>query len=238
MTARTAKTATAIALMCAVASVLPAPAYPGPASFASVPAERPAPLVVWFPMPPFLDEFGSIEYGPHIQPPPTNTPPPILAPVGTSLLSAASVVTSSDSTPLHGGLSAVVDGVKGHQERTNAVVLHPGVQWIQIDLGHERSIYAIAIWHLQTPLVRMRGVVVQISDDPSFKEGVTTLFNNDYLNQVGLGAGDDLEYYETFRGKLVEPHGRRARYVRLYSNGTSRGAKDNPYAFVDVYGLP
>jgi hypothetical protein len=78
--------------------------------------------------------------------------------------------------------------------------------------------------------------VVQIANDPTFKEGVLTLFNNDYANKLHLGRGEDQEYHESFEGKLVSVNGTRARYIRLYSDGSSR-EPDNTYLTVEAYGI-
>ena len=64
-----------------------------------------------------------------------------------------------------------------------------------------------------------------------------TLFNNDHDNTLGLGAGRDREYIETYEGKLIDGRGARARYVRLWSNGNTSNDM-NHYVEVEVYGLP
>ena len=38
---------------------------------------------------------------------------------------------------------------------------------------------------------------------------------------AGLGIGKDREYFETNEGKLVDAKGIKARYVRLYSKGST-----------------
>jgi len=80
-------------------------------------------------------------------------------------------------------------------------------------------------------------VVVQVSDDPSFRSGVTTIFNNDIHNDLGLGAGRDMNYIETYQGKLIDARGVAGRYVRLYSNGNTSN-KLNHYIEVEVWGKP
>ena len=79
--------------------------------------------------------------------------------------------------------------------------------------------------------------VVRVADDPDFITGVQTLFNNDVDNSSGLGVGKDLSYIETAEGKLVDGKGVEARYVRLYSNGSSANAL-NHYVEVEVFGKP
>ena len=67
--------------------------------------------------------------------------------------------------------------------------------------------------------------------------GVTTIFNNDHDNTSGLGIGKDKEYIETNEGRLMDPRGVKARYVRLYSNGNTSNDM-NHYVEVEVYGTP
>ncbi|HXD00826.1 MAG TPA: hypothetical protein VN048_15905, partial [Verrucomicrobiae bacterium] len=80
-------------------------------------------------------------------------------------------------------------------------------------------------------------VVAQVSDDPAFTKDVTTIFNNAASNELGLGAGKDLDYIESFEGKLIDAKGVKGRYVRLYSKGNTTN-KMNHYTEVEVFGKP
>ncbi|HZF01859.1 MAG TPA: hypothetical protein VE344_08195, partial [Methylomirabilota bacterium] len=80
-------------------------------------------------------------------------------------------------------------------------------------------------------------VIVQVSDDPAFSKDVTTIFNNDYAGDLGLGKGADMAYIETYQGKLINAKGVKGRYVRLYSNGNTT-SKMNHYIEVEVFGKP
>jgi hypothetical protein len=82
-----------------------------------------------------------------------------------------------------------------------------------------------------------RDVVVQVSDDATFGSGVTTIFNSDFRNELGLGVGKDMSYIETYQGKLIDAKGVKGRYVRLYSNGNTAN-KLNHYIEVEVWGKP
>jgi hypothetical protein len=115
--------------------------------------------------------------------------------------------------------------------------LKPGKQWVQIDLGEEANIYALLIWHFHSQERVYFDVVAQVSDDPSFAKDVTTVYNNDGANELGLGAGKDLDYIESFLGKLVDAKGVKGRYVRLYSKGNTTD-KLNHYIEVEVWGKP
>jgi hypothetical protein len=161
---------------------------------------------------------------------------PFLVPVGTVLLSAGKPVRSSDMEPVIGELSFVTDGKKSGEDGYY-VELGPGLQWVQIDLGNPESLAAIVVWHYHSQARVYRDVVVQVSDDKDFINGVTTLFNNDHDNTSGLGVGKDKEYIETYEGKLVDAKGVKARYVRLYSGGNTSNDM-NHYVEVEVYGIP
>lgn len=110
------------------------------------------------------------------------------------------------------------------------------LQWVQIDLEKSAEIFAIAVWHYHSQERAYKDVVVQISDDPAFKSGVKTVFNNDNDNSAKLGKGDNKAYVETNLGKLmvVNPPVK-GRYVRLYSNGNTSNDM-NHYIEVEVFG--
>ena len=161
---------------------------------------------------------------------------PFMVPVGTKLLSAKKMVKSSDMQPVIGELEMITDG-----EREGGdgyfVELAPGKQWVQIDLGASYALHAILVWHYHSQARVYRDVVVQVSDDKDFLKGVTTIFNNDHDNTSGLGIGKDKEYIEVAEGRLVDPKGVKARYVRCYSNGNTSNDL-NHYVEVEVYGTP
>ncbi|HSA02780.1 MAG TPA: hypothetical protein P5055_18760, partial [Candidatus Paceibacterota bacterium] len=117
------------------------------------------------------------------------------------------------------------------------VQMHRGLQWAQIDLGEKYAIYAILVWHAHNAPQVYHDVVVRVSDDPDFVEGVKTVYNNDYDNSSGLGIGTDKEYFETFEGRLIDAKGVTGRYVRLYSKGSTYSAL-NRYTEVEVFALP
>jgi hypothetical protein len=165
--------------------------------------------------------------------------PAFFAPKGVTNAALGKPVSASDTNLITGELRQITDGKKGAYE-DNVVTLRRGLQWVQIDLQGEFSLYAIVLWHdFSTPVV-FRDVIVQVSDDPQFKTGVHTLFNNDQQNSAGLGVGTDREYFDnplTGAGKLIDAKGVRARYIRCYSRGSSDNAL-NTYIEVEAYGLP
>ena len=161
--------------------------------------------------------------------------PAFYVPKGTVLLSLKKPVTSSDSNPVIGDLDMVTDGEKSGGDGY-FIELGPGPQWVQIDLGAPHPLSAIVAWHYHSQARVYRDVVVQLSDDAAFKTGVTTVYNNDHDNSSKLGAGKDKEYIEVAEGRLFDPKGVKARYVRLYSNGNTTNDL-NHYVEVEVYGL-
>ena len=160
--------------------------------------------------------------------------PEFLVPEGTVLLSAGKTVTSSDENPIIGTLDLVTDGDKDAGEGY-FVELWEGPQWVQIDLEQSSELYGIWVWHFHSQKRAYHDVIVQVSDDPEFKTGVTTLFNNDYDESAGMGKGSDNPYVETRFGKIIDGQGTKARYVRLYSAGNTSNEM-NHYIEVEVYG--
>ena len=160
---------------------------------------------------------------------------PFYVPKGTVLLSLKKPVTSSDSQPVIGELDMITDGEKAGGDGY-FVELGPGSQWVQIDLGAPHPLSAILVWHYHSQARVYRDVVVQLSDDASFKTGVTTVFNNDHDNSSKIAQGKDKEYIEVAEGRLFDPKGAKGRYVRLYSKGNTTNDL-NHYVEVEVYGL-
>jgi hypothetical protein len=192
-------------------------------------------LKIELPKPMFIGTPRNIRT-PNLEPITGRPRGPFLVPVGTVLLSRGKPVTASDMEPVIGDLSFVTDGQKSGEDGYY-VELGPGLQWVQIDLGQPDTLYAIVVWHYHSQARVYRDVIVQVSDDKDFVQGVTTLFNNDSDNTSGLGVGRDKEYIETYEGKLIDARGVRARYVRLYSRGNTSNDM-NHYVEVEVYGIP
>lgn len=172
---------------------------------------------------------------PFVEKPLGKPRPPFLAPEGTVNLSRGKRVFASDPAPVAGELDFVVDGDKEASD-FGYLELHPGSQWVTIDLGCRAAIYAVVIWHNHSDARVYRDVIVQVSDDPDFLDAVT-VFNNDYDNTSGQGIGEDLGYVETSEGKLVDAGGVEGRYVRLFSRGSHLDDK-NHYTEVEVFGKP
>lgn len=204
------------------------------AAFAS--AADQVPLKLDLPKPLFAGTPRPIEL-PNLEPPVAGGKrPALLVPAGTVLLSKDKVVTASDSEPVIGELAFITDGDKSGVDGSY-VEFGPGVQWVQIDLGAPAQLAAVAVWHFHSQARVYHDVIVQVSDDPAFKAGVRTLYNNDNDDSAKLGQGADLAYIETYQGRVIDAKGAIARYVRLYSNGNTSDEL-NHYCEVEVYGAP
>jgi hypothetical protein len=160
--------------------------------------------------------------------------PDIMVSADTKLLSKGKKVTSSDSLPVIGELTFITDGDKTGIDGAY-VELGPNTQWVQVDLGASARVDAVAVWHFHSQARVYHDVVIQISDDPEFKKGVKTIFNNDDDNSSKLGKGSDKSYVETNHGRVLDAKGAAGRYVRLYSNGNTSDEL-NHYCEVEVFG--
>lgn len=190
--------------------------------------EFPKPMFIGTPVPAELPNLEKAD--------PSKVIKSIKVPKGTTNLAKGKTVTSSDSAPIIGELSLVTDGDADGADGS-FVELMPGKQWVQIDLGEEANLYKIAVWHYHKQAQAYIDVEVQVSDDPEFKTGVTTLWNSDHDDSSGMGKGADPAYVETNHGRVIDAKGIKARYVRLWSNGNTSNDM-NHYCEVQVYGTP
>lgn len=170
---------------------------------------------------------------PNLVPSPSKAPE-FLVPEGTTLLSKGKKATSSDDNPIIGDLTLVTDGDKDAGEGYFVEILE-GTQWVQIDLENSAAVSALWVWHFHSQKRAYNDVIVQISDDATFKTGVTTVYNNDYDDSSKLGKGTDNPYTESRFGVIIDGKGTKGRYVRLYSNGSTANEM-NHYIEVEVYG--
>jgi F5/8 type C domain len=198
-------------------------------------AQDKVPLKTDLPKPLFVGTPVPINV-PNLEPAQKGKRPDFLVPAGTENLAKGKKVTTSAGDPVIGSLDLITDGDKEGDEGS-WVELDPGKQWVQIDLEKESDIYALMVWPFHSQARVYFDVVVQISDDPTFSKDVTTIFNADANNELGLGVGKDLAYIETYEGKLIDVKGVKGRYVRLYSKGNTT-SKMNHYIEVEVFGKP
>jgi hypothetical protein len=198
-------------------------------------AQDKVPLKTQLPRPLFVGTPAPLN-ATNLEPPTKGKRPDFYVPAGTVNLARNKKVTASDNNPIVGTLDMIDDGDKDGNEGS-WVELGPGKQWAQIDLAKTANIYAVLVWHFHSQARVYRDVVVQVSNDSTFRSGVTTIFNSDFHNELGLGAGKDLNYIETYQGKLIDAKGVKGRYVRFYSNGNTSN-KLNHYTEVEVWGKP
>ncbi len=111
--------------------------------------------------------------------------------------------------------------------------LDTGLRSIVIDLGQNYSLSKINIWHYFGDGRTYHDVIVQVSTFSDFSTK-TTVFNNDTNNSAGQGTGTNAEYAETSAGKTITFTAVSARYVRLWSNGSSANVY-NHYVEVEIY---
>jgi hypothetical protein len=195
-----------------------------------------APLEIKLPKPAFKGTPKHAPPGANLEKPRSGPRPPFMAPKGAKNVAAARPVTSSDTDPIIGEMKLVTDGDKEANEGA-FVELGPGLQWVQIDLGAAQAIHALVVWHYHINARVYHDVVVQVADDADFITNVRTVYSNDHDNSSGLGVGSELEYWETYEGRLIDAKGAVARYVRLYSNG-STSDDQNHYTEAEVYATP
>jgi hypothetical protein len=195
--------------------------------------DKPLPLVLpksvalGTPKPMKIDNLEPPAKGPRVLP---------KVPAEAKNLALGCPVTSSAKEAAAGDFSFLTDGDKGGEEGFE-VELPRGHHWVQVDLGKQAEISAIAVWHFHRERRVYFNVVVQISDDASFKSGVTTVYNNDAEGELGLGKGKDFCYYESNEGRVIPVAAVKGRYVRFHSKGNSAGPS-NDYIEAEVWGVP
>jgi hypothetical protein len=198
-------------------------------------AQEKAPLALKLPAPTLKGTPEDLPKGDMIEPLSDKPRAPYLIVKGVQNVALNKPVTSSVK-PFTGELNQLTDGKKEAFDY-DAVEMKKGTQWVQVDLGKAEAIQAVVMWHDHRYIQVMHDVIVQVSNDPEFKEGVTTVFNNDVDNSSGLGVGTDREYFETHEGKIVDAKGVKGRYVRTYTKGSSLSAL-NCWQELEVYALP
>ena len=155
------------------------------ATFQSALADDLVPLPLVLPPPAMKGTPQALPTNTTAPPLTSDARPPFLAPKGVVNVALNKPVTASDTNLINGDLKQITDGKKEAFEE-NVVTLRRGLRWVQIDLQSEYKLYAIVIWHEFDKPIVYRDVIVQVSDDPEFKKGVETLFNNDQMNTGGL----------------------------------------------------
>lgn len=160
---------------------------------------------------------------------------PIMVPAGfdKKITTEDTPVTTSEEA-VTGENEFVVDADKT-PDATCMLQLPGGLQWVQLDLGAEKTVSAVCVWHDQGDDRVYKDVIVQLSNDAKFAHGVTTIFNNDHDNTAKLGKGSDKEYRERNDGRPIDGKMTKARYVRCYSAGSTSEPVNN-YVEIEVFG--
>ena len=145
-------------------------------------AQDKVPLKTQLPQPLFVGTPVPLNV-PNLEPPMKGKRPDFMVPAGTVNLAKGKKVTASDSNPM--------------SERwiwlpmeTRPATKAPGSNSGRASNGcrsiwrRAANIYAVLIWHFHSQARVYRDVVAQVSDDPTFKSGVTTIFNNDFKTNL------------------------------------------------------
>jgi len=183
---------------------------------------------------------------------PTNTPTRTNTPIGptptkTNTATGPTNTPTRTNTPTSGGTNLalgkiatgtsllnpafITDGDKSNSNNFGGLDL--GVRSIVIDLGQSYSLTKVNVWHYFADARTYHDVIVQLSTVSNFSP-LTTVFNNDTNNSAGQGTGTNAEYAESSAGKSITFSPVTARYIRLWSNGSSANAY-NHYVEVEVY---
>jgi spore germination protein len=150
--------------------------------------------------------------------------------VATSTVNRASGKLPTSSSSFFTNPARITD----NSTTTGESQMNAGVHWIKIDLGASYNLKQVKVWHSFVDARKYHDVVVQLSNDPNFATGVSTVFNNDTNNSAGQGVGSDAEYPESSAGKTVNFAPKGTRYVRLWSNGSTVNTF-NHYTEVQVF---
>ena len=141
--------------------------------------------------------------------------------------------TATFSSTLSEGTAAMV--TNGDTNTANyAGMWATGPQWAKIDFGASYGVNRVKVWHYYGDGRTYHDVIVQLSNTADFSSGVTTVFNNDTNNSAGQGTGGNAEYAESSSGKEITFSTVNARYVRLWTNGSSANTAQH-YVEVEVY---
>ena len=167
--------------------------------------------------------------------------PPFMAPPGITniALDKPAICSLEEDDFIDGFADQITDGVKKCREG-DYVDIGPNPQWAQVDLKGEHTVFCVVVWHYYRNPVIYRDVIIQVSNDPDFKQGVTTLFNNDHDNSSGLGTGGDPSHLAAWWGEVGDARGSaglgtQCRYVRVNTNGGC-GDESNRFVEIAVYG--
>lgn len=190
------------------------------------------PLRIELPDAAFTGTPTDIPLSAYTEPYPETPRTPLMVPPGLTNVAPGKPLTSSDTNAFR-SLPMITDGDKRPSD-DSIVFLRKGTQWVQIDLGEPHELFAVVLWHAHNTPKVYRDVIALAGDAEDFSGETRTLFNNDQDNSSGLGVGSDREYFENYEGRLINPRGAQARYLRFYSKGSTESAL-NEYTEIEIY---
>lgn len=128
-------------------------------------------------------------------------------------------------------MSMAVDGIKNDTDNNYGEFGSDGKPgksaYMQVDLGRECEITDIHMWRYWKDSRKYNNTLVVTSVDDMFSiddEDDVVVFNADEANECGYGKGEEKDYAESAKGKNFDvTPGTRARYVRVYMNGSDQG---------------
>lgn len=128
-------------------------------------------------------------------------------------------------------ISVINDGKYGNMDYVYITDRGPG--WAQVDFGQEYTVNRanVCVYENWTP----KDVIIQFSNDPEFKTGVTTVFNNDADNTFGQGEGTDEVYEDTPTGRDFTFEPVTARYMRCWNGGNLYGSAMAAWEEIQAY---
>ncbi len=156
-----------------------------------------------------------------------------LVPLGTKLVSLGKPVRTSVD-PIESSSPGLLTNGDMSSEDGTILVLPPGPQWVQVDLGKSMRIEKVHLWHDHRRVDVYRDVVVELSQREDFSEETRVIFNADLKNVHGRGEGSDPAYIATNHGRVFDAGGWAARYVRVWGSG-SYNHGFHRYAELQVY---
>jgi len=156
----------------------------------------------------------------------TNTPTNTPSGGGTNVALNKPATGASLVNPVY-----VTDGDKSNSNNFGG--LDFGLRSIVIDLGQNYNLTQVKVWHYFADARTYHDVIVQLSTVSNFSS-LTTVFNNDTNNSAGQGTGSQAEYAESSAGKTITFSAVSARYIRLWSNGSTANTY-NHYVEVEAY---
>ena len=109
--------------------------------------------------------------------------------------------------------------------------------YFQVDLGDVREVIGVNLWRYWQNSRKYKGTTIVLSEDENFTKDDKVIYSSDKENKHGFGKGDEDAYAESDAGKKITvDSGAKARYVRVYMQGSEPNAKTNHIVELEVMG--